>query len=282
MKLKVGTYNINFGQDNSVEGKPLNLENIANVILENDLDLITLNEVHVYAASRKSAGRHTPFEVSKLANAGAKDGDTYAWAFAPGMDGSSPFGTVYSEENPGPGGFSAEGVGPAWNEATQSGYGNAILTKYPIKSVREVRVMAPGQTKQLEKINGYTFESRALLIAELDVHGEALTVIATHFDLYTVAMKAAIAAIAEEMKSISSPILLMGDLNCSPEDAPIHMLQDLGFVLIGDETDTHDTGGRIDFIMYANATATDETYYVLSDNKVSDHRPVIAAMTMQA
>ena len=76
MKLKVGTYNINFGQDNSVEGKPLNLENIANVILENDLDLITLNEVHVYAASRKSAGRHTPFEVSKLANAGAKDGDT--------------------------------------------------------------------------------------------------------------------------------------------------------------------------------------------------------------
>ena len=84
------------------------------------------------------------------------------------------------------------------------------------------------------------------------------------------------------MKSISTPILLMGDLNCSPEDAPVKMLQELGFGLIGDETDTHDTGGRIDFIMYANATVADTVYRVLSDNKVSDHRPVIVTMTLNA
>ena len=282
MVLKVGTYNINFGQDNSVSGKPLNLQNVANVILENDLDIIALNEVHIYAADRKSAGRHTPYEIAKLATAGSQNGDTYYWAFAAGLEGYSTYGTVYSASNPGPTGWYTEGQGAGWDTVRQSGYGNAIISKYPIKSVREVKVMAPGQTEQLQDINGKTYERRTILIAELDVNGTTVTVIATHFDLYTTGMNAAVNAIKQEMQNITTPIILMGDLNCNTNDAPITNLKNAGFTFVGldDNTATHaNGGGRIDYIAYLNMTVTDTDYTVITSNKVSDHYPVVATLT---
>ncbi len=278
MSLKVGTYNINFGQDNSVDGKPLNLQNVANVILENDLDVIALQEVHVYAADKKSAGRHTPYEVAKLATAGSQNGDTYYWAFAAGLEGHITYGTVYSASNPGPTGWSTEGKGPGWDTVDQSGYGNAIISKYPILSVREVKVMAPNQTEQMQTINGNTYERRVLLIAELDVNGTTVTVISTHFDLYTNAMNAAVSAIVTEMERISTPVILMGDLNCNSNDTPITNLKNAGFTFVGDGTSTHENG-RIDYIAYANATVNDVSYCVLTDNKVSDHYPALATLT---
>ena len=278
-QLKVGTYNINFGQDNSVEGKPLNLQNIANVILENDLDVIALNEVHVYAANKKSAGRHTPYEVAKLATEGSRNGDTYYWAFAAGLEGYSgtPYGTVYSERNPGPTGWYTEGQGPGWDTVRQSGYGNAIISKYPIKSVREIKVMPRAQTEQLQIIEGTTYERRTVLIAELDVNGTIVTVMATHFDLVKSAMNAAVNVILDEMENISTPVILMGDLNCEPHYGPITNLKD-EFVFIGDDTKTH-KNGKLDYIAYANATVTVSDYQVLTDNNVSDHFPAIATLT---
>ncbi len=279
--LKVASYNINFGQDNSVSGKPLNLQNIADVILENDLDVIALQEVHVYAGSKVSAGRHTPYEVAKLATAGSQNGDTYYWAFAAGLEGYSSFGSMYSSRLPGPTGWYTEGQGPGWDTVRQSGYGNAIISKYPILSVREVKVMAPGQTEQLEEINGYTYERRTILIAELDVNGTTVTVISTHFDLYTSSLNAAAEAVIAEMNNISTPTILLGDLNCGVNSAHLKKLKNAGFTFVGNGTPTHKdpANGQIDHIAYINTTIRDVTYCVLTDNKVSDHYPIIATLT---
>ena len=281
-QLKVGTYNINFGQDNSVDGKPLNLQNIANVILENDLDVIALNEVHIYAANKKSAGRHTPFEVARLATEGSQNGDTYYWAFAAGLEGYSgtPFGSVYNESNPGPTGWYAEGQGDGWDTVRKSGYGNAIISKYPIKSVREIKVMNKNQTEQLQVINGTTYERRTILIAEIDVNGTIVTVMATHFDLVKSSMNAAVTAIFNEIPNITTPIILMGDLNCEPVSGPIGNLSAGGFTFVGDNTGTH-KNGKLDYIAYTNATVTNVTYRVLTTNNVSDHFPAIATLTFR-
>ncbi len=277
--LNVGTYNINFGQDNSVEGKPHNLQNIVNVIKNNDLGVVALQEVNIYSSHAKSGGLHTPYEIAKMLT--EQTGEQYYWAFAAGLEGHSarPYQNAYSQSNPGPSGWSTEGQGPAWNTVSQSGYGNAIISKYPILSVREIKMMAPGQTQQLETINNRTYERRALLIAEIDVDGVPLTVMATHMDLPYVAINASVSTILQEIKNISTPVILMGDLNCLVGETPINSLESGGFTLIGDQTATHQNG-KLDHILYTGATVTDVLYRVLTDNAVSDHYPALATFTI--
>lgn len=91
-------------------------------------------------------------------------------------------------------------------------YGNAVLSKYPIKSAKTV--MVPDPVKQ-EK-NGY-YETRSVLVAELDVLS-GITVLVSHFGLMDEEKENAVQTVLQILQDIKTPVLFMGDLNMKPDD----------------------------------------------------------------
>ncbi len=98
-------------------------------------------------------------------------------------------------------------------------YGNALLTRHPIKSARTVIIPDPDDRSPE---NDY-FETRSVLVAEIDVLG-GVTVLVSHFGLMPSEKVNAVNTVCELIKEIKTPIIFMGDLNMTPDDptlAPI-------------------------------------------------------------
>ncbi len=93
-------------------------------------------------------------------------------------------------------------------------YGNAIFTRYPIKHARTVIIPDPPE-RALDPTNEY-YETRSVLVAEIDVPG-GITVLVTHFGLMPAEHKSAVKTVLELIDEIKTPIILMGDLNMTPE-----------------------------------------------------------------
>ena len=91
-------------------------------------------------------------------------------------------------------------------------YGNAILSKYPIKNAKTV--MIPDSVKRQK--NG-DYETRCVLVAEIDVLG-GITVLVSHFGLMEEEKVNAVQTVLNLVKEIKTPILFMGDLNMKPND----------------------------------------------------------------
>ena len=158
MKLNIGSYNIWHSQNYALklekEEFQIAPDNIADVLVRNDVVICGLNEVDWNC--KRSEYTNQPYLIAKEMT--ARTGVKHYWAFAVGLDGYHGKGAQY---------------------------GNALVTRYPIVSTREIPVWVheidPSNPKtQAAKGN---FERRALLIAELDVEGKPLTVITTHFGL---------------------------------------------------------------------------------------------------
>ena len=94
------------------------------------------------------------------------------------------------------------------------GYGNALLSKYPIKSAKTVIIPNPETEK--EEYKGY-YETRCVLVAEIDVCG-GITVLVTHIGLVPEEKQNAIETVLSLVKTIKTPVLLMGDFNMTPDD----------------------------------------------------------------
>ena len=86
-------------------------------------------------------------------------------------------------------------------------YGNAILSKYPIKSAKTVLIPDPVKREE----NG-DYETRSVLVAELDVL-DGITVIVSHFGLMEEEKINAVQTVLDIVKDIKTPVLFMGDLN---------------------------------------------------------------------
>ena len=91
-------------------------------------------------------------------------------------------------------------------------YGNAILSKYPIKTAKTVMIPDP-----IKKEASEDYETRCVLVAEIDVMG-GITVIVSHFGLMEDEKVNAVNTVLELIKNIKTPILFMGDLNMKPDD----------------------------------------------------------------
>lgn len=89
------------------------------------------------------------------------------------------------------------------------GYGNALLSRYPIISAETVRIPDPQERKY-----GGHYESRVILKAVIDVRGP-FTVCATHFGLNPDEAESAVSTVLREMPLKRA--LLMGDFNLRPE-----------------------------------------------------------------
>jgi endonuclease/exonuclease/phosphatase family metal-dependent hydrolase len=149
--------------------------------------------------------------------------------------------------------------------ATRRQYGTAILSRFPIVSVRHT--LLPSDQEQ-----------RGLLEAVIDVRGTAVRFMTTHLDVNSAAVRLRQARVVEAAVARSAePVVLTGDLNTSPGAPEVTTLTGL-------LTDTHAGGGGLTI---PSDTPTARIDYVLSAfggtctvpvTMASDHRPVLATL----
>ncbi|MEG2087883.1 MAG: endonuclease/exonuclease/phosphatase family protein [Angelakisella sp.] len=157
-------------------------------------------------------------------------------------------------------------------------YGNALVTRFPILS-SEVRIMP--------KSPGVKGEPRSALICRLDVRGQEVTVIGTHFGLSYEERKPEANYLAGLIEELDTPVILMGDLNedsIAPELKALHKVMNDSAILAGQEAlrtfDSKQPTARIDFIFLTQQFAV--TSAAVIDTQVSDHRPYTVGVTLAA
>lgn len=98
-------------------------------------------------------------------------------------------------------------------------YGNAILSKYPFKSVEAIMIEDP-----IPETDEY-YESRCIIKAEI-AHPN-LTVLVSHFGLAKSEQINAVNTVQTLINAIKTPIVLMGDFNLEPNDEKLKPLYQL-------------------------------------------------------
>ena len=169
--LKVATYNIWAGRNN-IEPQTRNYNWTAEVITEIAPDIIGLQEV-----GKQPCCGFPPcdFEEEVPDFLGKKTG-MYAY-YAPAL----------------------------WREGY--GYGNAILSKYPIRTAKTVNI---------PKVRPED-EQRCVLVAEIDACG-GITVLVTHFGLSPEEHTRGVETVLTLTEAVKTPVIFMGDLNIMPEN----------------------------------------------------------------
>ncbi len=91
-----------------------------------------------------------------------------------------------------------------------SPYGNALLSRYPIKNAETIMIPDP------ETRNGtHNYETRCVLKAEIDIE-DGINVLVTHFGLNPDEQVNAVKTVCDNLPS--ERCLLMGDFNVTPEN----------------------------------------------------------------
>lgn len=212
--------------------KRIDFDAFANAISDSEADIIGLNEV-------RGQGERDDYQAQAQILA-EKTGFYYYFAKAIDVGGANP-------------------------------YGNALLSRYPIKKAETIMIPDPAMRI------GSGFETRCLLKAEIDVD-DGLTVLVTHFGLNGSEQKNAVRTVTENLPA--EKCILMGDFNVTPEDkvlSPIRQrLNDTAELfsqpLFSFPSDAPER--KIDYIFASPAVkmhAADIPALVLSD-----HRPHIA------
>ncbi len=171
MVFKVATYNVWSGRNN-IEIQTRNYNWTADVIAEIGPDIIGLQEV-----TKKPCGRFPACDMEgEVSEYLGKKLGMYSY-FAPAiMCGSY-------------------------------GYGNALLSKFPIKSAKTVKI--PDAHPNVE--------SRCVLVAELDAF-DGITVLVTHFGLSPEEHEQGVKTVLSLIEEAKTPVIFMGDLNIMPDN----------------------------------------------------------------
>lgn len=163
---------------------------------------------------------------------------------------------------------------PAINLFGEGPYGNAILSRYPIKSAEIIAIPDPSE----KKYKGY-YETRCVLKAVIDV-GYDLTVLVTHFGLNPDEHENASETVTDSL--LPEKCLLMGDFNVQPDSVYLNPVREkmndtadsFHSVLYSFPSDKPDK--KIDYIFTSKDILT-----VTADIPamvVSDHRPYTAVI----
>ena len=164
-------------------------------------------------------------------------------------------------------------------------YGNAVLSRWPIRRVSNHSLPSPAGG-----------EARAVLVAQIAVpagdDGEAITLLATHFHHTQDPMNRVASAEALEKMfpadpggAESVPMLLVGDLNATPESRPIALLQKLWSMADGSRLAPTSPASaprrKIDYVMYrpGGRWRVVESR-VVEEMVASDHRPLLAVLEL--
>ncbi len=243
MKMKLATYNIchcgNYENCQEGDDLPVNIARTAEAIAEINADIIGLNEV--YTAGEREDFCRQEEKLAKLA------GYPY-YAFA---------------------------IGKAFDWAT---IGNAILSRYPIKSVKKIAVPAPAEHERNVDENEW-YEDRVLLCAEIDKNGENICVISTHFGLNPSEQRRIVDAVCKEI-DVREQVILMGDFNALPDSKILSPLYARLNSVAKEQGNAEYTFAsyapqrQIDYIFVPKTTKIKD--YTVYKTRVSDHRPISA------
>ncbi len=156
-------------------------------------------------------------------------------------------------------------------------YGNGILTRMPILNAKTV--MIPDTRKHL----GGHYETRSVLVTKLNINN-GLTILVSHFGLEKEERENAVETVVQIIDQTDTPLILMGDFNCTPDDPvliPLYeRLTDTNNGQLAPHTwpanpENHkdEASLKIDYIF------TSEGIKILSVNVIetaaSDHKPMI-------
>ncbi|MBE6546479.1 MAG: hypothetical protein E7668_03425 [Ruminococcaceae bacterium] len=178
MNLKVGTYNIQHGRWHAHFCKTgeeiIDLDGVAEVIRAMGFDICGLNEVR-----RNDGALHDVDQAKLIAE---KLG--YHFVFAKAITHHKGYE-----------------------------YGNALVSKYPIRSYRAIPIAVPVE----KRLSGQSrYEDRVLLIAEIEVQGRVLTMMICHFGLCPDEIQLAVDTVKAEVAKLTGHAIFTGDLNLVP------------------------------------------------------------------
>ncbi|WP_409344157.1 endonuclease/exonuclease/phosphatase family protein [Paenibacillus sp. MBLB4367] len=141
-------------------------------------------------------------------------------------------------------------------------YGNALLSRYPIAAKRVVYL--PGK-----------LERRSLLIAELFIGGQKVTVANTHLGVLRAEWTKQMPILQAELERMDKPSILLGDFNMVTGNKYMKQMKPrFTKISLRTKMPTLSYGGEIDHIL-VNAP-TSEAFAWVQPSDASDHQPVVA------
>jgi Metal-dependent hydrolase len=150
-------------------------------------------------------------------------------------------------------------------------YGNMIMSRYPIKSI--VNVPIP---ETFDATGQRTYENRAIIKACIDVDGQLVNVLISHYGL---SPQERLTAVNQTLKLINDePTIFMGDLNCTPDSGELSLIYGKLTDISTELTFPSDKPKiKIDYI-FTSSHFEVETAKVI-DTQVSDHRPYLITIS---
>jgi endonuclease/exonuclease/phosphatase family metal-dependent hydrolase len=153
------------------------------------------------------------------------------------------------------------------------GYGVAILSKFPLSNTKTIR---------LPETSNPSVEDRVVAIAEITFrNGKKLTIGSTHFDVKNAGNREEQAAALNNITA--TPLIIAGDLNCTPESAAFKLLSpkftssctNCGFTI-----PVNNPKRVIDHIIFSPAFRVNSSK-VINEPYPSDHLPVVAEIIIK-
>lgn len=99
-------------------------------------------------------------------------------------------------------------------------YGNALVSRCPVLQWEVIPIPDPAKEEKQR-----CFEARSILRALIDTGGTKLTLLITHFGLSPEERRNAAQTVLALTKDVQTPLVLMGDLNSTPDDPVIERLK---------------------------------------------------------
>jgi endonuclease/exonuclease/phosphatase family metal-dependent hydrolase len=163
-------------------------------------------------------------------------------------------------------------LGPA-RETGAKCFGNALLTRHPIRAVRRI------------DISTARYEPRGALAVTLDVGGQSVHVLATHLGLRLTERRFQVRQILDDLKGAPrSLIIVMGDFNdWLPGRSVVHVLdQEFGRPPTPSSFPVFWPVRSLDRIWVRPLSALDRVFVHKSAaaRRASDHYPVVAEITL--
>lgn len=151
------------------------------------------------------------------------------------------------------------------------GYGNAIISKYPLSNFIVHKIEDP-----VIKDEDVFYESRSIIECDLSISDEVIKIFVTHLGLAKSEQKNGIKKIIELIKNEKT--ILMGDFNMQEDNDNIVLLSqyiDNSSYLIDGEKETYPSNNpymKIDYIFTKNLKVKDSK---VVKKIVSDHFPIV-------
>lgn len=100
-----------------------------------------------------------------------------------------------------------------------SPYGNAIVSRYPFKSVETIHIPDPEIQYELDRDGDPVhYESRCIIKSIIEINEKDICFLVTHFGLAESERRNAVKTLCNIIDDMDLPIILMGDFNTEPDD----------------------------------------------------------------